>query len=95
LRLFGVPFHWRTVITAWQPSILFADDQARGPYQLWHHEHRFNAIDSGTEIVDRVEYRVSGGPIEPIIHTIFVGPQVKKIFDYRRQVILEVFGQRP
>ena len=37
LSLFGVPFHWRTRIAAWQPGVRFVDVQERGPYALWHH----------------------------------------------------------
>jgi ligand-binding SRPBCC domain-containing protein len=93
LRLMGIPFRWQSVITAWEPLLLFADDQKRGPYKLWHHEHRFATTESGTEIIDRVEYKIIGGFIEPFVHALFVGPQLKKIFSFREKVIREVFGQ--
>lgn len=93
LRLLGVPFRWQSVITAWEPPNLFADDQTLGPYQHWHHEHRFSALKSGTEIMDRVQYRVAGGPIEPLIHALFVGPQLKRVFKYRERIIREIFDK--
>jgi ligand-binding SRPBCC domain-containing protein len=93
IRLLGVPFRWRTLITAWEPPFLFADDQARGPYQFWRHEHRFAATEGGTEINDRVEYRVAGGIFEPLVHGLFVGPQLKRIFDHRESTIKHLFSK--
>ncbi len=95
LRLFGVPFRWQSVITAWEPPNLFADDQTRGPYQLWKHEHVFATTESGTVIVDRVQYRVAGGLLEPLVHALFVEPQLKRMFKYRENMVREVFEQNP
>jgi ligand-binding SRPBCC domain-containing protein len=48
LRLFGVPFHWRTRIVQWQPSDQFIDEQIRGPYRSWRHLHTFVEHENGT-----------------------------------------------
>jgi ligand-binding SRPBCC domain-containing protein len=40
LRLHGIPIHWRTEITAWEPPFRFVDEQLRGPYRYWRHERR-------------------------------------------------------
>jgi len=92
LRLFGVPFRWRTRITQWEPSRRFVDFQERGPYLLWEHEHTLEPAPEGTLMHDRVRYAVPGGPLEPLAHALFVGPQVRRIFDYRAEQIRRVFG---
>src|SRR6185369_16560066 len=56
IRWHGVPLSWSTRIDRWDPPSLFVDRQIRGPYRLWRHEHRFEAVDGGTQVRDRVEY---------------------------------------
>src|SRR5437773_1665615 len=41
LRLHGIPIRWQSEISIWEPPLRFVDRQTRGPYRLWHHEHRF------------------------------------------------------
>ncbi len=93
LNLIGVPFRWKTKIEAWEPNRRFVDNQERGPYLLWRHTHSFEAQGDSTLMNDLVEYAVPGWILEPIVHALFVGPQVKRIFAYRTQVISELFGQ--
>jgi ligand-binding SRPBCC domain-containing protein len=58
LRVRGFPIRWRSEITVWQPSLLFVDEQRRGPYRLWKHEHRFEEFNGGTRALDIVHYAV-------------------------------------
>ncbi len=80
LRLFGVPFLWTTVISVWDPPYRFVDEQLSGPYRRWVHEHVFEAVSRGTVVRDRVEYEAPGGRL---VHSLFVKPSLKRIFDYR------------
>src|SRR5262249_37322421 len=52
LRLHGLPLRWRSEISAWEPPHRFVDEQRRGPYRRWHHEHTFRAVAGGTEVRD-------------------------------------------
>ena len=49
IRWLGAAVKWRTKIIDWSPPRQFVDLQIRGPYALWHHQHRFEAIDGGAE----------------------------------------------
>ncbi len=89
LRLHGVPIRWRTEICVWEPPLRFVDQQLRGPYRLWHHEHRFEEADGGTIATDRVHYAFL--PI-PGIHRLFVEPDLVRIFKYRQERMREIFG---
>ncbi|MEM6334819.1 MAG: SRPBCC family protein [Planctomycetota bacterium] len=92
LKVRGLPLRWRTHISDWNPPTSFIDQQVRGPYDLWHHEHRFVADGSGTRCTDTVHYRVPGGPLAPLIHAMFVGPDVRKIFAHRAVVLADRFA---
>jgi ligand-binding SRPBCC domain-containing protein len=89
LRLHGVPVTWQSEITVWEPPYRFVDQQLRGPYRLWHHEHTFAEKDGGTWVKDRVDYAVPGGPLA---HALFVRRDLERIFAYRRKRLEELLG---
>lgn len=81
LKLRGVPLNWRSEITVWDPPFRFVDEQRRGPYRYWIHEHTFGADGAGRTIVgDRVRYDVPGGAL---VHRLFVEPDLERVFAYR------------
>ena len=86
LRLFGVPFRWRTRIVQWQPNECFVDEQIRGPYSSWRHQHTFAECGRGTRMIDRVEYRL---PLQPagLVALPLVRRQLDRIFRYRASAI--------
>ena len=95
LRWMGLPVKWRTKIIDWSPPRQFIDLQIRGPYTLWHHQHRFTpAEDGGTICEDRVIYRLPGPLVGRVIHALIVKKQLLEIFNFRRQVIGQHLGMR-
>lgn len=93
LRIRGLPARWQSEITAWEPPCRFVDEQRRGPYRLWHHEHRFEEKDGGTLCLDIVHYAAPGGPFRPLIERWFVRPDVERIFAHRRRALDALFGR--
>ena len=89
LRVRGVPVRWRTHISAWQPPHRFVDEQIRGPYRQWIHEHTFEPRDGGTLARDMVRYAV---PFDFLANRWLVRPDVKKIFAYRTQELSNRFS---
>jgi ligand-binding SRPBCC domain-containing protein len=83
---------WVTEITHVEPGSSFIDEQRFGPYKLWHHRHTFEAVEGGVRMTDEVHYALYGGPFGDLIHALWVGPQVKRIFDHRRRVLAERFA---
>lgn len=91
IRLHGLPIRWKSLISAWEPPFRFVDEQVRGPYKFWHHEHTFEEIDGGTVIRDIVHYGVPGGGL---IHALLVRRDLTAIFQYRADQMLAQFGGR-
>jgi ligand-binding SRPBCC domain-containing protein len=89
LRLHGVPIRWQTEITAWEPPHRFVDEQRRGPYRIWIHEHTFSKQADGCEMRDFVRYAAFGGPWT---NYLFVQRNVRMIFEYRARKLRELFG---
>lgn len=100
LKLFGVPFGWRTIIEDYDPPRKFIDRQLRGPYTLWRHTHSFVPVvdEDGrpvaTEMTDVVRYRLPLGPLGALAHRLFVRRTLDEIFDYRSRTIERLVLER-
>jgi ligand-binding SRPBCC domain-containing protein len=90
LRIHGFPVRWRTLISAWEPPFRFVDEQLRGPYRQWIHEHTFAARDCGTLMTDHVRYAVF---CDWLVHGLFVRGDIEKIFAARSVVLAKHFGK--
>ncbi len=90
LRFRGIPLRWDSEITAWEPPHRFVDEQRRGPYREWIHEHTFEPQDGGTLARDVVQYAVPGGAL---VDRLIVRRDVERIFHFRQQKLDELFGK--
>lgn len=89
LRLLLFPFHWQSEITEWEPPHRFADEQRRGPYASWRHEHTFEATASGTRLLDRVYYQLPFSPLGDLAFP-FVRWQLQAIFAFRQKITRQI-----
>jgi len=89
LRLFGVPFKWKTRISLWEPPCRFIDEQLQGPYASWVHLHRFEESDGDTTIFDEVRYQLPLWPLGEIASPL-VAAQLVRIFSFRQNKIAEI-----
>ncbi len=94
LRLHGIPFHWQSLISTWQPSDCFVDEQVRGPYHSWIHRHRFLEDGAGTVIEDSVDYELPLGPLGRVIQPL-VRLQLDRIFAYRQRAVTACLAEDP
>ena len=84
---------WLTEIKYVEEGVSFIDEQRVGPYKLWLHTHKLEDVDGGTRMTDNIRYLVPFGPIGLLANTVFVERTLRRIFDYRRVKMEEIFGK--
>jgi ligand-binding SRPBCC domain-containing protein len=90
--LLRIPMKWITEIKYVHDKQFFVDEQRKGPYKIWHHEHHFKEVEGGVEMTDIVSYEVPLGILGRIAHPIIVKKKLEEIFDYRFKRVDELFG---
>lgn len=89
--IFNIPMHWVTEITHVQKPNIFVDEQRKGPYSLWHHQHHFREIEGGVEMTDILHYEVPLGFIGNIMNNLFIEKKIKAIFEFRTKALDSIF----
>ena len=91
IYLLGIPIHWRTLITDYNPPNMFIDQQIKGPYNMWHHTHTFHKVEGGVEIKDKVVYSIPFGILGRILNYLWIRNDLENIFVHRKKVIDKLF----
>lgn len=89
----GIKTKWVTEITHVKEGEFFVDEQRFGPYSLWHHKHFIKAIPGGVEMEDIIDYKLPFGILGQLAHPILVKSKLNEIFDYRKEKLIELFGE--
>jgi ligand-binding SRPBCC domain-containing protein len=89
--LLNLPMKWITEITHVKDQQYFVDEQRKGPYAIWHHEHHFKEVNGGVEMTDIVSYELPFGILGKMVHPFLVKKKLEEIFAYRFQVVDELF----
>jgi ligand-binding SRPBCC domain-containing protein len=95
------PFPLSPILMRWNARIVefewdhhFCDEQVQGPFAYWRHCHRVTGEDrdgiEGTQIVDDLVYELPLGIFSEPAHALIVRRQIKGIFRYRQQRLLEL-----
>ena len=90
--IFGIKMNWVTEITHVKDFEYFVDEQRFGPYKFWHHKHLIKEIKDGVEMIDILDYALPFGYIGRLFHPIIIKPKLNEIFNYRRNKLIEIFG---
>ena len=90
--IFGIKMNWVTEITHVKDFEYFVDEQRFGPYKFWHHKHLIKEIKNGVEMIDVLDYALPFGFVGRFFHPIIIKPKLNEIFNYRRNKLIEIFG---
>lgn len=91
--LLGIKMTWVTEITQVENHRYFVDEQRMGPYAMWHHQHKIEAIEGGVLMTDIVSYQPPLGLLGAIANTLFIKGKLKEIFDFRTLAVEKKFGK--
>jgi len=92
--MLNIPIEWCTEITHIKQKEYFVDEQRKGPYNIWHHEHHFRAVPVGVMMTDLLHYDIGKSVIGWMAGKLFVDNKVKTIFEYRRKALESQFIRR-
>jgi ligand-binding SRPBCC domain-containing protein len=90
--LFKLRMEWITEITHISRPNYFIDNQLKGPYVLWHHQHHFEVVTEGVKMTDIVTYTLPMGKVGDFFAGWFIRKKIQSIFEFRQKVIDKTFG---
>lgn len=91
--LLGIKLNWMTEITHVKDFEYFVDEQRIGPYTMWHHLHKIEAIEGGVLMTDIVTYQPPLGILGAIANSLVIKNQLQQIFNYRTIALEKKFGK--
>ena len=89
IKLHFFTTYWESLISDYKPPFFFSDEQIKGPYKYWKHNHKFILKGENTLMEDEVLYDVGWGIFGKLLHKIYVRKALEEIFNYRRQKVIE------
>lgn len=87
-----MPLWWVTEITHVGEPYFFVDEQRKGPYAMWHHEHHFKEDKNGVLMTDIVHYMLPFPTVtQPLLGSV-VRKKLSRIFDFRFKKLEAIFN---
>lgn len=80
---FGIPFTMTSKVTALERPCRFVDEQTRGPFRSFHHEHLFETDDGKTRMIDRIRFDAPLGPLGRMVERAVLRSYLKKLITIR------------
>ncbi|WP_404473707.1 SRPBCC family protein [Microbacterium aerolatum] len=94
-RHFGIPFRLTTVVFDIDPPHGFCDQQVKGPFGAFHHEHVFIEHPDGTLMRDTITFRSPFGPLGALVDRLFMRSYMRRLIEERNDVLaVSVDGRR-
>jgi ligand-binding SRPBCC domain-containing protein len=90
--MLNIPVNWCTEITHIREREFFVDEQRKGPYNIWHHEHHFREVDGGVVMTDILHYDIGKWLLGWAAGSLFVYKKVEEIFAFRYKALEKLFA---
>ena len=79
-------------VSAFEVEKRIVVEQKQGPFGHWIHGSQFDAIDTGTRIVETIDFAPPGGILGRLISADSIRKDIDKIVAHREKKLREIFG---
>jgi ligand-binding SRPBCC domain-containing protein len=92
-RRWGVSQQMTHEVSTYSADKLIVVEQKQGPFARWIHSNHFEATDTGTKIVEKIEFDPPGGMLGYLITAAAITKDLEKLMAFRERKLKEIFGQ--
>src|SRR5262249_17507582 len=89
-RRWGIPQRIVSEVVAFEPNVLFVDEQREGPFRQFTHTHRLEPRSDRTRMLDRIDYEPPGGILGLILTAGRIERELQSVFEFRAQKFKEL-----
>ena len=82
-RHFGIWWSMTSVISEYDRPNRFVDEQVKGPFRHFWHEHRFEAVNGGTEMTDIIDMQAPLGPAGALVQKLILNRYLESLIELR------------
>jgi ligand-binding SRPBCC domain-containing protein len=93
-RHFGVLWTMTSKITELSAPDRFVDEQERGPFRSFRHEHRFTSVGASTNMVDQIRFVAPLGPLGRAVETVILARYLRTLIGDRNQYLKSALERR-
>ncbi len=94
LRIFGFHLSWNGLWAEVERPTLLVDTASLFSFPKWRHEHRFESVEGGTRMTDRVTYELPFGWLGKLLGATFFRIQLILMFAGRHRATQNYFSAR-
>lgn len=84
---FGFPIRMTSRITAMDRPRSFTDEQTRGPFRTFKHEHIFQPHEAGTLMTDRVAFTAPFGAVGRVAERLVLARYLQRLIEQRNRFL--------
>jgi ligand-binding SRPBCC domain-containing protein len=87
-RHFGITWTMTSAITEWDRPHRFVDEQRKGPFKSFRHEHVFEPVAPSTRLVDHVEFEAPLGMLGRAAERLVLARYLRHLIDVRNTFLV-------
>ncbi len=92
---FGVPFKMSSKVTVMAAPDQFVDEQIKGPFRLFRHEHRFERRGKATLMMDIIDFRSPVGLVGRMVDRLVLERYMAKLIKERNDFLKTAAEAQP